>query len=708
MNSLVRQFSLGAVALAMVQVANAQVNITNIAPVAVADGTEIRVMFNGLPPQPQAYQLNQPTRLLLDFPQVGQTVGKKQIPVTGNEVSAVDLETDAQRSRLTVNIKSAAGFTSRVEGNTFILKINNAKAQQAQVAKQAAVPKMGVANINFQKGTGKNEGVVVVDLLAAKTPLDVQQQGSKVVIRTRGSKIPSQLVRRLNTAEFATPVTAIDAYNDGSNGVITIQTEGGYDFTSYQSDKRLTLNFKRPVEQVFKAPTPTYTGKKISLQFQDIGVREVLQLLGDFTGTNIVAADNVQGNITLNLRDVPADQALDVILKTKNLDKRRTGNVIWVAPAADLIKAEKEEADAIAQGIKLAPIQTEYMRLSYAKASVIGKFLDDARQEARKYANGGNSDTTIGNSLSLDSLLSARGSAVADDRTNTLVINDTAKNLDKIRKMIELLDVPVKQVMVEARVVRATTDFSKELGVSWGILGNRDNGRFKVGGSQTTLWDLRTPTTNSTGGVTYTIQRPSNLNVDLGVTTTGAAKIAFGLLNLSDFMLDLELSALQADGRGEVISTPKVLTADKQKATIKTGQEIPYQTVSSSGGQTTVTTEFKEAVLQLDVTPSITPEGKVQMQLNVTNDSLAGYANNGEAILNKNEVNTNVLVNDGETVVLGGVFEQINQNQVNKVPLLGDLPAVGRLFRQDVKKENKRELLIFVTPRIINDNSLRN
>lgn len=697
MNSLVRQFSLGAVALAMVQVANAQVNITSIVPVATADGTEVRVMFNGLPPQPQAYQLNQPSRLVLDFPQVGQSVGKTQIPTAGNEVSGIDLATDAQRSRVTVNIKNAGGFTSRVEGNTFILKINNAKAQQAQVAKQAATPKMGVSNISFQKGNAKNEGVVTVDLLAAKTPLDVQQQGSKVVIRTRGNKIPSQLVRRLNTAEFATPITAVDAYNDGSNGVITIQTEGGYDFTSYQSDKRLTLSFKRPVEQVLKAPTPTYTGKKISLEFQDIPVRQVLQLLGDFTGTNIVAADNVQGNITLNLRDVPADQALDIILKTKNLDKRRSGNVIWVAPAADIIKSEKEEADAIAQGIKLAPIQTEYMRLSYAKASVIGKFLDDARQEARKYANGGNSDTTIGNSWALESLLSARGSAVADDRTNTLVINDTAKNLDKIRKMIELLDVPVKQVMVEARIVRATTDFSKELGVRWGIAASKDNGRFTTAPTLSGLGDMRRDSSTIRG-----------LNVDLGVAGNGASSISFGLLSLADFMLDLELSALQADGYGEVISTPKVLTADKQKATIKTGQEIPYQTITNTGGIATATVAFKEAVLQLDVTPSITPEGKVQMQLNVTNDSIGTAAVNGEVPINKNEINTNVLVNDGETVVLGGVFEQDNTKTVNKVPLLGDLPAVGRLFRHDVKKENKRELLIFVTPKIVNDTNLRN
>lgn len=697
MNSLVRQFSLGAVAFAIVQVANAQVNITNITPVATADGTEVRIAFNGLPPQPQAYQLNQPSRLVLDFLQVGQTTGKSQIATANsNEIASIDVASDAQRSRLTLNLKNPAGFTSRVEGNTFILKVNNAKAQQTQMAKQVAVPKNGVANVSFKKG-GKDEGLVVVDLIGTKTPLDVQQQGSKVVIRMLGNKIPNQLIRRLNTSEFATPVSSIDAYNEGSNGIITVQTEGGYDFMSYQADKKLTLSFKRPVEQSFKPTQPTYTGKKISLDFQDIGVRQVLQLLGDFTGTNIVAADNVQGNITLRLKDVPADQALDMILKTKNLDKRRSGNVIWVAPMADINKAEKEEADAIAQSIKLAPIQTEYMRLSYAKASTVLKLLDDARQEARKYAGGGNSDTTIGNSMALESLLSHRGSAVADDRTNTIIINDTAKNLDKVRKMIALLDVPVKQVMVEARVVRATTDFSKELGVRWGVLGTRDNGQFLTFGSTTALGQALQGETTLT----------NMYNVNLGVSSP-AGSIAFGLLGLDNFRLDLELSALQAEGYGEVISTPKVLTADKQKATIKTGQEIPYQTVSTSGGQTTVTTAFKEAVLQLDVTPSITPDGKVQMQLNVTNDSAAGYAQNGEIILNTNRVNTNVLVNDGETVVLGGVFEHTNTKTQTKVPFFGDLPAVGRLFRKDVKADNKRELLIFVTPKIVNDMSYKN
>ena len=415
----------------------------------------------------------------------------------------------------------------------------------------------------------------------------------------------------------------------------------------------------------------------------------------------MVAADSVQGNITLRLKDVPWDQALDIILKTKNLDKRRNGSVIWIAPVTELIKAEEDEAKAIAQSAKLAPIQTEYIQLNYAKVAEVLKLLQDSRNPKGAQAN----NTNNTDSLALESLLSLRGSAVADTRTNTLIINDTANNIDKIRKMIDLLDISVKQVMVEARIVRATTDFTKEMGVKWGILsqGITKNNDLLVGGSDQTLWDLKTPDSNGK----YTITRPDNLNVDLGVTTAGASKIAFGLISMSDFMLDLELSALQADGYGEVISTPKVMTADKQKAKVASGQQIPYQSTQTAGGSAVATTEFKDALLSLDVTPSITPEGKVQMQLNVTSDS-AGQIVNGNVAINKNEINTNVLVDDGETVVLGGIFEQETKNSQTKVPFLGDIPYLGRLFRKDVKSDNKRELLIFVTPRIVNDSRTRN
>ncbi|WP_411691470.1 type IV pilus secretin PilQ [Acinetobacter gandensis] len=702
MNRMFRQFSMGAVAMAIMQVANAQVSVTNIVPMQIpGQGTEIRVMFNGLPPQPQAYQLDQPSRLVLDFDKAQQNLKQSSIPVATNEATSVDVTSDAQRARLTVNLANAGTFTTRVEGNTFILKINSA---QLATLSQPVVQRQqqGISNIGFQRGSN-GEGQVVVDLLGGNTPVDVQQQGSKIVIRTLGNKVPAHLTRRLNVNDFATPVASVDAHNDGGNGIITIQSTGSYEYMAYQSDNKLTVSLKRPEDKNPLRPKAAnhYTGKKISLDFQDIEVRRVLQLLADFTEINMVAADTVQGNITLRLKDVPWDQALDIVLKTKNLDKRRNGNVIWIAPVTELIKAEEEEAKALRQSVKLSPLQTEYLTLSYAKAADIEKLITQSKTAGNSgSSNSGNSDEDRGN------LLSPRGTISADTRTNTLIINDTALNIDQIRKMVDLLDVSVKQVMVEARIVKASTDFTKEMGVKWGLLsqGINQNDHLLVGGSDTTLWDLKTPDDDGK----YTIQRPSNLNVDLGVTTAGASRIAFGLISLSDFMLDLELSALQADGYGEVISTPKVLTADKQQAKVASGQEIPYQSVTGTGSNATSSTEFKEALLSLDVTPSITPDGKVQMKLNIKSDSPAGYAQNGEIILNKNEINTDVLVNNGETVVLGGIFNQETQSKQTKVPFLGDIPYVGRLFRKDLKSDAKNELLIFVTPRIVNDSVTRN
>lgn len=712
MNNLFRQFSMGAIAMAVMQVANAQVSITNIVPMKIpGQGTEIRVMFNGLPPQPAAYQLEQPSRLILDFDKAQQTLKQNSVAVATKEASSVEVSSDAQRSRLTVNLAEAGAFTTRVEGNTFILKINS-KTATPVAAVTAQRSAQGVSNIGFQRG-GEGEGQVVIDLLGSNTPVDVQQQGSKIVVRTLGNKVPAHLARRLNVNDFATPVSTIDAHNDGSNGVITIQAAGSYEYMAYQAEDKLTISLKRPVDKNPFKPraAQSYTGKKISLDFQDIEVRRVLQLLADFTGINMVAADTVQGNITLRLKDVPWDQALDIILKSKNLDKRRNGNVIWIAPVSELIKAEEEEAKAIAQSVKLAPLQTEYIQLNYAKAADIEKLITEGKNASNSRSGSNTSSGTDPLGDSVGSLLSPRGTVSVDPRTNTLIINDTSTKIDQIRQMIDLLDVSVKQVMIEARIVRATTDFTKEMGVKWGILsqGITNNNHLLVGGSDTTLWNLREPEKNDDlGGWKYEIERPQNLNVDLGVTSAGASRIAFGLISLSDFMLDLELSALQADGYGEVISTPKILTADKQKAKVASGTQIPYQSSEGGGANAVSTTEFIDATLSLDVTPSITPDGKVQMQLNITSDSPGAPTPTGQLTINKNAVNTNVLVDNGETVVLGGIFEQQTANSQTKVPFLGDIPYIGRLFRKDVKSENKRELLIFVTPRIVNDSVSRN
>ncbi|WP_407595258.1 type IV pilus secretin PilQ [Acinetobacter lwoffii] len=706
MNRVFRQFSMGAVAIAVMQAASAQVSMTNVVPMQLpGQGTEIRVMFNGLPPQPQAYQLESPSRLILDFDKAQQNLKQSKIPVATREASSVEVTSDAQRARLKVNLTDAGAFTTRVEGNTFILKINSATpvAIAQPVQQQSA---QGISNIGFQRGA-QGEGQVVIDLLGNNTPVDVQQQGTKVIVRTLGSKIPAHLTRRLNVTDFATPVSSVDAVNQNGSGVITIQSAESYEYMAYQTDNKLTISLKRPeAKSPLRPKTVAYTGKKISLDFQDIEVRRVLQLLADFTDINMVAADSVQGNITLRLKEVPWDQALDIILKTKNLDKRRNGNVIWIAPVTELIKAQEEEAKALAQSVKLAPIQTEYIQLSYAKAVDIEKLITQ-NKSAQNSNNSSNSSSNTSNNDDKESLLSSRGSVSIDARTNTIIVNDTQPFIDKIRNMVDLLDVQVKQVMVEARIVRATTDFTKEMGVKWGVLsqGITNNNHLLVGGSDTTLWDLKTPELDDElGGWKYNIQRPDNLNVDLGVTNP-AGRIAFGLISLSDFMLDLELSALQADGYGEVISTPKVLTGDKQKAKVASGQQIPYRSTGTDGQ---ATTEFKDALLSLEVTPSITPDGKIHMILDVNSDSAGQVTPDGNIAINKNYVNTSALVNNGETVVLGGIFEQETSNQQTKVPFLGDIPYLGRLFRKDIKSDNKRELLIFVTPRIVNDSVSRN
>jgi type IV pilus assembly protein PilQ len=679
MNHVFRQFSMGAVAIAVMQAASAQVSMTNVVPMQIpGQGTEIRVMFNGLPPQPQAYQLESPSRLILDFDKAQQNLKQSSIAVATKEASSVDVTSDAQRARLTVNLADAGAFTTRVEGNTFILKINstNPVIPVQPVVQQNT---QGITNIGFQRGA-KGEGQVVIDLASGNTPVDVQQQGSKVIVRALGSKIPTHLTRRLNVNDFSTPVSTVDAVNQNGSGVITIQTSDSYEYMAYQTDNKLTISLKRPEEKNPLRPKAAqhYTGKKISLDFQDIEVRRVLQLLADFTDINMVAADSVQGNITLRLKEVPWDQALDIVLKTKNLDKRRNGNVIWIAPVSELIKAEEEEAKALAQSVKLAPIQTEYMQLSYAKAADIEKLITQ---------NKGSSGSNSSSSDDKGSLLSSRGSISVDSRTNTLIVNDTQQFVDKIRNMIDLLDVQVKQVMVEARIVTAETNFSRDLGIRWGL--QRNNPSLSAGPNGSNVW-----------GGDYSPKL--DLSVDLGTATAGTFN--FGLLKISDYMLDLQLTALQTDGLGEVLSAPKIMTGDKQKAYILRGTEIPYQTWSAEGG---TTTSFKEANLRLDVTPSITPDGKVQMELQIEKDSVGTITSEGPSI-NTNELQTNVLVGDGETVVLGGIFDDIRANNYQKVPFLGDLPVIGNFFKNNSRTSNQAELLIFITPRIVNDSVSRN
>lgn len=702
MNFKLRQIILAMVSYAMVSTVSAQVKITKIQPTYLPkQGTELKIIFDGIPPEPHAYQLEHPKRLVLDFNDTKQLAKPQSMTLQGTEATSLTLSEDAERARITINLKQFQNFSRRIEGNSFILKINPV---QAAVTVSQRISSAGISQINFQRGE-QGEAQVIFDLLGANTPIDIQQQDRQVLVRVLNHPLPAHLLKRFNVQDFATLVNNIEAENEANHGVIRIHTDKPYEYMAYQTDNRLLLSFKDTANKTAQsASLQAYSGKKISLDFQDVEIRRVLQLLAEFTGMNVIASDSVQGNISLKLKAVPWDQALDLILKTKDLDKRRNGNSIWIAPVAELIKSEENEARAMAQNMKSAALHTEYIQLKYAKAVDIEKLIVQGRNNSQAVESTKTAASNEGQENN-GSLLSPRGTLSVDLRTNTLIVTDTAKKIEQIQKMIDRLDVAVKQVMIEARIVRATTDFTKDMGVKWGMLSRSSD--VLVGGSDSTLWDLR-KSNQKVGSMDSNskIQRPQNLNIDLGVGKSGASRIAFGLISISDFMLDLELSALQADGYGEIISTPKVMTADKQKAKVASGQEVPYQTRGNNNSEPS--TSFKSALLSLDVTPSITPDGKVQMQLNISSDSPGDTAPNGELILNKNEINTNVLVSNGETVVLGGIFQQETQNKQTRVPVLGSIPFVGRLFRRDEKSDKKTELLIFVTPRIVNDSLTRN
>jgi len=724
--------------------------------------------FSGAPVLPAAYQLDNPSRLVLDFEQVQNGLASRFNEFNIGMVNEVTTLNSDNTTRLIVGLKQAGNYTTAIEGNELLLTITDtnrpvvnkvttndpvqdvlngntaiattavvtpivetssvavapvkttvAKTQvpadtmvvrvnpllspqlaSAQVSKQYSYD--GLSAVNFAAGNDGG-GNVSISLANEAIPVDVQRQGNKLVVRLTGSTVPRNLLRRLNVNSGL--VDSIDTKNQGQNGMITINMKEDFEYQAYQSGNQLNIGIRKP--ELLREPTleeKVYTGEALSMEFQDVEIRSVLDILAQFTEMNIIASDSVTGNITLRLINVPWDQALDIILKSKNLGKRENGNVILVAPSTELAQQEAQELEAQQAVESYAPLRTEYIRLSYAKAADVLTLISQGS------GSSGGSSTGNANSIDNNTLLSNRGTVTVDDRTNTLIVKDVAASIENIHKLIGKIDIPVRQVMIEARIVSASDNFSKEIGVRWGILSNgaANNRNLLVGGSNQTLWDLKdfdVQTTTINGQTVsypkYDISRPDNLNVDLGVDNP-AGRIAFGLLGISDFMLDLELSAMQADNRGEVISTPKILTADKQTAKVSSGTQIPYQEASASGA---TTTSFKEAALSLEATPNITPDGKIGLQLLITNGTPT-IINNQVAIA-EDSISTNVIVEDGQTVVLGGVFKNRTSNGVDKVPFLGDLPYVGRAFRKDVRSNSKEELLIFITPKLINDGTSR-
>ncbi|WP_350642952.1 type IV pilus secretin PilQ [Psychrobacter sp. HY3-MNA-CIBAN-0198] len=768
-NRVSSAFAISALAISMVAVnssAHAAQRINNVSVVQTAPAvTQMRLGFAGLPVLPAAYQLDDPSRLVLDFEQVQNGLASRFSEYNIGMVNDVTTLSSDNTTRLIVGLKQAGNYTTAIDGNdllltltdpsrpvitndpiqdvlndnnaitttavvtpivetssvavapvrttatsttvinnqvptdTMIVRVNpllNPQLAASQVSKQYSYD--GLTAVNFS-AANNGGGNVSVALANEAIPVDVQRQGNKLVIRLTGSTVPRNLLRRLNINSGL--VNSIDTKNQGQNGVITINMTEDYEYQAYQSGNQLNVSISKP--ELLREPTleeRVYSGEALSMEFQDVEIRSVLDILAQFTDMNIVASDSVAGNITLRLINVPWDQALDIILKSKNLGKRENGRVILVAPATELAEQEARELEAQQAVESYAPLRTEYIRLSYAKAQDVLTLISKGR------GSSGGSNTGNANSSANNTLLSNRGTVTVDERTNTLIIKDVADSIENIHKLISKIDIPVRQVMIEARIVSATDSFSKEIGVRWGILSNgaANNRSLLVGGSNQTLADLKdfdieTTTVNgqTVSYPSYDISRPDNLNVDLGVANP-AGSIAFGLLSMSDVMLDLELSALQADNRGEVISTPKILTADKQTAKVSSGTQIPYQEASASGA---TTTSFKEAALSLEATPNITPDGKIGLQLVITNGTPT-IINNQVAIA-EDSISTNVIVEDGQTIVLGGVFKNRTTNEVSKVPFLGDLPYVGRAFRKDVRNNSKEELLIFVTPKLIND-----
>ncbi|WP_296269552.1 type IV pilus secretin PilQ [Pseudomonas sp. UBA6323] len=670
------------------------------------DRVELKLSFDEPVTAPRGYTIEQPARIALDLPGVSNKLGSKNRELGVGNARSVTIVEAKDRTRLIVNLTNLAPYSTRVEGNDLFVLVGDtsAAASRPAASRPAAAPAVassapakktygpqpkGISNIDFQRGE-QGEGNVVITLSDKSVAPDIQEQGGKIRLDFAKTELPESLRVRLDVKDFATPVQFVSATGGADKTSIVIEPVGLYDYLAYQTENKLTLSVK-PLSQDDaerrNAERFAYTGEKLSLNFQDIDVRSVLQLIADFTDLNLVASDTVAGNITLRLQNVPWDQALDLVLKTKGLDKRQIGNVLLVAPADEIAARERQELESQKQIAELAPLRRELIQVNYAKATDMAKLFQSV--------------------TSADGSPDSRGSITVDDRTNSIIAYQTQERLDELRRIVAQLDIPVRQVMIEARIVEANVDYDKALGVRWG--GSVRNGRWDVSGKDGVQGfdedtGARAPFvgTDTVGNTTLEDGLARLPFVDMGVQNSTSG-IAIGYLG-SNVVLDLQLSAMEKTGNGEIVSQPKVVTSDKETAKILKGQEVPYQEASSSGA---TSTSFKEAALALEVTPQITPDNRIIMEVKVTKDA-PDFANlvNGVPPLNKNEVNAKVLVNDGETIVIGGVFSNTQTSAVEKVPFLGDLPFLGRVFRRDIIRDNKAELLVFITPRIMNNQAI--
>ena len=656
---------------------------------------------------PLSFTIDNPARIAIDLP--GTTLNLKdhsQRIGIGSAESVTAVEAD-KRARVVVNLSQLVPYEIEtqndtiavtLEGTAASLQTENVQTSGAARAPAAAgtaaasgdVPTMpgtargDIKDIDFHRGA-HGEAQVVVKLSAPDVGINIVQEGENVVVDFADTQLPENLDRKLNVLDFATPAKEIDTFRKGNGTRMVIKPNGTYEHLAYQSDDVFTVEL-RPVtkeqEQISKKKKFGYTGERLSLNFQNIEVRAVLQLIADFTEKNLVASDTVTGNVTLRLKNVPWDQALDIILKSRGLAKRDNGNVMMVAPQEEIAAREKLELESQKQIQELAPLRTEFVQINYAKAAIISQLIKTAKN---------------------NNLLSARGNISIDERTNTLIVQDTADKVSEIRALVQSLDIPVRQVLIESRIVIANEDFSKNLGVKFGYSKSVDSRNSSIASKkgddlQTLIGGGKAGDVNYHGTTSYNTTGLENYIVDLAAPGAASA-FKFAVGKVGSYLLQLELSAMQQEGKGEVISAPRVITANQKEATIESGTEIPYKEASSSGAATVA---FKKATLSLKVTPQITPDERIIMDLAVTKDSV-GQIFNGIPSIDTNQLTTQVLVDNGETVVLGGIFESTLRDDKTSVPFFGDLPYLGRLFKRTQNTANKQELLVFVTPKIVRE-----
>lgn len=695
--------------LAFAQTGAAAATLDNIRYTSLpGDRVQVEMQLSEpLAADPLSFTIDNPARIALDFPGTTLNLPVKTQTIGVGKVESVTAAEAEGRTRVVMNLVQVVPYSLQTEGNSVKVILEGVPADITSSASRpiagstiapAEAPAAGTItmpgsatgeNINaidFRRGAN-GEAQVVVDLSNPNVGINIDDKGGKLIVDFVDTSLPSDLDRKLDVTDFATPAKEIDTFRHGNGTRMVVTSSGLYEHLAYQSDNIFTLEMKpltKQQEEELKKEKFGYTGERLSLNFQDIEVRAVLQLIADFTGFNLVTSDTVGGNVTLRLKNVPWDQAMDLILKTKGLGMRKNGNVVMVAPQEEIAAREKLELEAQKQLQELAPLRTEFVQVNYAKAIEISALL-----KAKE-----------------NNLLSERGNVSVDQRTNTLLVQDTAENITQVRKVVEALDIPVRQVLIESRIVVANEDFSKDIGVRFGYsqINNPKNLQLNEGGGRQS--DLVSIIGGSIeGDVDYgggtgfvTPQGEENYIVNLPVTSPAAA-FRWSIGKIGSYLLQLELSALQVEGRGEVIASPQVITANQKEATIESGTEIPYQEATSSGA---TNVSFKKAVLSLKVTPHITPDDRVIMDLTVNRDSV-GQVFAGVPSIDTNEVNTQVLVENGETVVLGGIFESENRSDKDLVPFFGDIPYLGNLFKRTGTSSSKQELLIFVTPKILKE-----